>query len=148
MKRLIQFGMAVAVGCCLSGCDGGGGIGGNSPEAVAKAFAEIRDCKFTEMTKEVEEEQLISMLKAVREKIKGYITSSYYDNFRAAYVSMKSKDDTYQFLDSKTSGNKAVVQYTRKNQTDDTCVIRLMKIDGKWKVAGIEQWDSNEPLEL
>ena len=152
MKRLMQLGMAIVVCCYLSGCDGSNGNSGggrDSPEAVAKAFAEIWDSGLAELDVKASFSKSDSVngkdLTALREKVKNYVVSSYRefgDNFHYALnlfavfgLPKKNKEDSYQILDCKTSGNKAVVQYTRKNQTNVVCVIVLMKIDGKWKVT-------------
>ena len=157
MKQLIQLGVVIAVCTFLSGCDSSGGGGSSSPEAVAKAFAEIWD---SEMLK-VETKQSHSGWEFVtkeertllREKVKDYVTSSFENSDSIIAVDVLAergipkinKENTYLFLDCKISANKAVVQYTRKNLDSHRCVIELIKIDGKWKVTKSEQ--SDKPLE-
>ena len=137
MKRLIQFGTAVAVCCCLAGCGGGG-----SPQAVAKAFAEIWDSEKAKIkgsggsiVPDLRPGSPYVLWQVERDqKVKNYVASmSPWDN---SYLAKKSNDDAYQLLKCEVTGNKATVEYTRKNELNKSVTILLMKIDGKWKVTG------------
>lgn len=146
MKQLVQFGVVVAVCACLSGCDGssGGGGGSNTPEAVAKAFAEIWDSEAPAVLPEwipirgadADDEAKANEL---HEKIKNYATSSFRKQSWDGYLAKKSTDDSYQFLDCKISGNQAAVLYTRKNETEHSVVLLMAKIDDQWKVKDRER---------
>ena len=146
MKQMIKLGM-VAMACCyLSGCGEDDGY-----KKVAKEFAEIWDEGQAKAEVAIAEKYEVSeILIEFSEKVKnmGIVTSANEWDWQKAGLAKRSKDDTYLYLEGLRRENLAAVKYTRKNAEGTSVVLKLMKVDGKWKVTATsrEREVGNRPL--